>query len=123
MPQGASWVIVHDSHGLNIKTFDHLYKESRALSLSNIRFFSDDCVKHALDSKEGRASKWSRKFSSATYVKGLIEEVVPPVAVQVPSFTEDERLDDSLSDSSLAEPAPTPPARPPAELSRNHSRV
>ena len=57
LPQGASWALVHDSHGLNIKTFDHLYKESRALSLSNIHFFSDDRVKLALDSKEERESK------------------------------------------------------------------
>ena len=27
LPRGASWVLVHDVHGMNIKSFDHLYKE------------------------------------------------------------------------------------------------
>ena len=82
LPRGASWALVHDVHGLNVKSFDHLYKESRSLTLSNIRFFSDGHVRHALDSKEKREGEWSRKFSSATYAKGLIEEVVPPIPVQ-----------------------------------------
>ena len=56
----------------------HMYLESRSLSLSNIRFFSDENVRHALDSKEAREGDWKRKFSSATYAKGLIEEVAPP---------------------------------------------
>ena len=29
LPCGASWALVHDYHGLNIKSVDHLYKESR----------------------------------------------------------------------------------------------
>ena len=81
LPNCASWALVHDAHGLNIKSIDHLYKESRALTLSNIRFFGDGRVRHAMDSKEQREGKWCRKFSSAIYVKGLIEEVVPPTGV------------------------------------------
>ena len=42
LPQCASWAIVHDVHGLNIKSFDHLYKECRSLTLSNIRFLVMD---------------------------------------------------------------------------------
>ena len=80
LPRCASWALVHDSHGLGIKSINHLYRESRSLNLSHIRFFSDERVWHALDSKEEREGKWSRKFSSATYAKGLIAEVVPPVA-------------------------------------------
>ena len=30
LPRCASWALVHDSHGLNIKSIDHLYKELRA---------------------------------------------------------------------------------------------
>ena len=82
LPQSASWAIVHDTHGLSIKSFEHLYKECRSLTLANIRFFSDGRVRHALDSKEQREGNWRRKFSSSTYAKGLIEEVVPPIPVQ-----------------------------------------
>ena len=57
----------------------HLYLESRSLTLSNIRFFSDGRVRHALDTKEAREEGWRRKFSSAMYAKGLIEDVVTPV--------------------------------------------
>ena len=69
LPRGASWALVHDCHGLNVKSIGHLYKESRALSLSNIRFFGDSRVKHALDSKEEREGKWNRKFSSILEAK------------------------------------------------------
>ena len=69
LPPCASWALVHDVHGLNIKSFDHLYKESRSLSLSNVRFFSDGRVRHALDSKEEREGKWCQKFSSAIHLK------------------------------------------------------
>ena len=72
LPRGASWVLVHDIHGLNIKSITHLYLESRSLSLSNSRFFSDDRVRHALDLKEAREDEWRRKFSSAIYAKGLL---------------------------------------------------
>ena len=78
LPRGASWALVHDQHGLNVKSFDHLYKESRSLTLSNIRYFSDGRVRHALDSKEERESEWRRKFSSATYARDLLQEVAPP---------------------------------------------
>ena len=64
MPQGGSWCIVHDRHGLDIKSVSHLYKESRAISLANIRAFSDDRVRHALSIKETREAGWKRKFSS-----------------------------------------------------------
>ena len=77
LPKGASWALVHDAHGLNVKSVSHLYEESRVLTLSNIRFFSDARVRHALDVKEGREGTWCRKFSSAVYAKGVIEEVVP----------------------------------------------
>ena len=36
LPRGATWALVHDKHGLDVKSFDHLYKESRSLTLSNI---------------------------------------------------------------------------------------
>ena len=52
LPRGASWALVHDVHGMNVKSISHLYLESRSLTLSNIRFFSDGRVRHALDSKE-----------------------------------------------------------------------
>ena len=68
LPRCASWALVHDSHGLGIKSIDHLYKECRALNVSSIHFFSDDRVRHALRSKEDRESTWQRKFSSVTFV-------------------------------------------------------
>ena len=98
-----------------------MYKESRTLTLSNIRFFSDGRVRHALDSKEEREGKWSRQFSPASYVKGLIEEVVPPLPTQDIISTENQSLDDSLSSVSsvgAATPPPTEPAQPAGELSR-----
>ena len=76
LPRGASWALVHDVHGMGIKSVDHL---SHSLTLSRIRFFSDGRVRHALDCKEERESRWCRKFSTANYAKGLIEEVVPPI--------------------------------------------
>ena len=121
LPRGASWVLVHDVHGMNVKSIDHLYKESRTLTLSNIRFFSDGRARHALDRKEEREGKWSTKFSSACYAKGLIEEVVPPLPTQNNISTEDQSLDDSLSSVSSLEaatPPPTEPAQPAGELSR-----
>ena len=69
LPRCASWALVHDVHGLGIKSVSHLYEESRALSLSNIRFFSDRRVRHALDTKEEREANWRRKFSSAVNTK------------------------------------------------------
>ena len=80
LPRGASQALVHDYHGLNVKSISHLYLESRSLTLSTIRFFSDGRVHHALDSKEACEDEWRRKFSPAIYAKGLIEEVVTPVA-------------------------------------------
>ncbi|NCF47118.1 MAG: hypothetical protein GWP24_06070 [Alphaproteobacteria bacterium] len=78
LPNGASWALVHDVHGLNIKSISHLYMESRALSLSKMRVFGDERVRHALDCKEEREDKWCRKFSSAVYVKGLLDGIVAP---------------------------------------------
>ena len=121
MPRSATWALVHDSHGLNIKSMEHLYKESRALSLSYVRFFSDDRVRHALDSKEERESKWSRQFSSAIFARGLIEEVVPPVAIEGTVLVEDLSLDlfDDVSLGSEADEIPASlPAVPPGSLSR-----
>ena len=60
LPRGASWALFHDVHGMGIKSIDHLYKESRSLSLSHIRLFSDGRVRHALDCKETRESKWCK---------------------------------------------------------------
>ena len=117
LPQCASWAIVHDAHGLAIKSFDHLYKECRSLTLSNIRFFSDGRVRHALDSKEEREGKWSRQFSPATYAKGLIEEVVAPLPIQNNFSTQDQGLDDSLGSwSSLEMDAPASPSVQPREV-------
>ena len=39
LPRGASWALVHDSHGLNVKSITHLYLESRSLTLSKNSFF------------------------------------------------------------------------------------
>ena len=39
LPRGATWALVHNSHGMNVKSVTHLYEESRAFSLSNIQFF------------------------------------------------------------------------------------
>ena len=117
LPRGASWVLVHDVHGMNVKSIDHLYKESRTLTLSNIRFFSDGRVRHALDSKEEREGKWSRQFSPATYAKGLIEEVVAPLPIQNNFSTQDQGLDDSLGSwSSLEMDAPASPSVQPREV-------
>ena len=93
--------------------------------MSHIRFFSDGRVRHALDSKEDREDKWRRKFSSAIYVKGLIEEVVSPVVVSENTLTLVEPLDDSQSSWSSLEiegilsppqpliPTPRPVSPPP----------
>ena len=116
LPQGASWALVHDYHGLNVKSIYHLYTESRALSLSNMRFFGDQRVRHALDSKEEREGGWSRKFSPATHVKGLIAEVVPPLPIETIS-TEDQDPDVSLG-SDVDEIPASPPVVPPGTLSR-----
>ena len=105
LPRGASWALVHDAHGLNIKSISHLYMESRALSLSKIRLFGDDRVRHALDSKEEREGKWCRKFSSATYAKGIIEEVIPQVAPS-DEVVAGQNLDLSLGTSEQFSPLP-----------------
>ena len=95
LPRGATWALVNDSHGLGLKSISHFYLESRALMLSNIRFFSNGRVRHALDSKERREVTWSRKFSPAIYTKGLIEEVVTPIVNAEDSLTVGNTLDDS----------------------------
>ena len=64
--------------------------------------------------KERREKKWSRNFSSANYLKGLIEEVVPPIVDQI-VLTTGASLDDSLSSWSsleMEELAPPPPPPP-----------
>ena len=38
LPRRASWALVHDVHGMDIKSIDHMFKESRSLTLSRIRF-------------------------------------------------------------------------------------
>ena len=83
------------------------------MSLSNVRFFSDGRVRHALDSKENREEQWSKKFSSAAYVKGLIEEVVPPLPAQNQFTTQDQSLDDSRDSWSSLEVGSPPPHAPP----------
>ena len=114
MPQGASWALVHDCHGLNIKSISHLYLEARSLTLSHIRFFSDGRVRHALDSKENREDKWRRKFSSAIYTKGLIGEVVTPSVNDENVLTLNNTLDDSRGSwSSLEIEGPLTPLSPP----------
>ena len=53
-----------------------------------------------MDSKEAREGNWSRKFSSATYVKGLIEEVAAPVVgVEAPVLDQNDGVDDSFGSS------------------------
>ena len=123
LPQCASWALIHDSHGLNVKSIAHLYKESRALNLSKIRFFSDERVKHALDSKEEREGKWRRKFSSAIYTKGLLQDVVGPVNSEQDVLTIANAMDVSQSSWDLLDlegilsPLPTSsPALPSSPL-------
>ena len=123
LPQCASWALIHDSHGLNVKSIAHLYKESRALNLSKIRFFSDERVKHALDSKEEREGKWRRKFSSAIYTKGLLQDVVGPVNSEQDVLTITNAMDvsqsswDSLDLEGILSPIPTSsPALPSSPL-------
>ena len=62
-------------------------------------------MRHALESKEEREGKWCRKFSSATYVKGLIDEVIPQVATDLTDRDRDD-LDLSQGDSSQFSPLP-----------------
>ena len=95
--------MVHDVHGLNIKSFSHLYNESRSLNLSAIRLFGNSRVWHALDLKEKREDEWVQKFSSAIFTKGLIGEVVPPIVHNL-ALTDNASLDDSLTQ-------PLPPPR------------
>ena len=117
--------MVHDYHGLNIKSFEHLYLESRSLTLSNIRFFSDSRVRHALDVKEEREAGWRRKFSPAIYAKGLIQDLVPPVAMDEEVSTVGNGLDSSndswssleLDGPPLPPPPPVVPSLPPPSVS------
>ena len=67
--------------------------------------FGDDRVRHALDSKEEREGKWCRKFSSATYAKGIIEEVIPQVAPS-DEVVAGQNLDLSLGTSEQFSPLP-----------------
>ena len=90
-----------------IKSISHLYMESRALSLSKIRSFGDDCVRHALDLKEDREEKWCRKFSSATYIRYVLAEVVPQVA---PNNQKVVRNNLDLSPGSSEQSSPLPEA-------------
>ena len=118
LPRGATWALVHDVHGLNIKSFEHLYLESRSLTLCNIRFFSDSRVQHALNVKEEREGGWRRKFSSAIFAKGLCQELVPPVASEEENLTVGNDLDlsqDSWSSLEMegALSPPPPPVSPP----------
>jgi hypothetical protein len=115
MPQCSSWCLVHDRHGLCIKSVTHMYKEARSLSLANIRFFSDSRVRHALDSKEGRESKWNRKYSSAVKTRELISDllhlspdshpIVPIVPLTPPALP--------LTPSALSITPPALPINPP----------
>ena len=135
LPRGASWALVHDVHGMNVKSFDHLYKESRTLTLSNIRFFSDNRVRHALDTKEERESQWCRKFSSPTFAKGVLNEVVPPTVAVSDVSTIAQGLDvsqqswSSLELSGVLSPSPlsppplptSPPPPPPGAAPQRHN--
>ena len=76
MPQSGSWAMVHDRHGMAVKSVTHFYKEARSLSLANVRLFGDVRVRHALDSKEALEAKWSRKFSSALDTRNLIHDLL-----------------------------------------------
>ena len=72
IPQSGSWCLMHDRHGIDIKSVSHLYRESRAVSLCSIRAFGDSRVRHALDSKEAREANRSRKFSSSVFAKNYV---------------------------------------------------
>ena len=78
IPRGGSWCLVHDRHGLNIKSISHFYKECRTVSLINVRKFSDARVRHALDTKEQRESSWTRKFSSAVLAHNIENAISNP---------------------------------------------
>ena len=101
MPQSGSWCLVHDRHGLNIKSFSHFYKEARVFSLANIRVFGDSRVRHALTSKETREEKWSRKFSSAVLSREICHNILPT-------------LPDPPQPPPPPPPLPSPPPRPPS---------
>ena len=72
-------------------------------------------MRHALDVKENRESQWRRKFSSATYVKGLIDEVT-----QVP-VSDSQSLNDSFG-SSVEDPEAEAASPPPPQASGPPSR-
>jgi hypothetical protein len=74
MPQGASWCLIHDRHGIGMKLVAHFCKEARTISLVNICKYGDARVRHALTSKENREESWSRK-SSAIKSRGLVADV------------------------------------------------
>ena len=81
-------------------------------------------MRHALDSKEAREDGWRRKFSSAIYTKGLIEELVTPVGNSERSLTLGDALDSSQSswsslefDGTLTPPLPPPHSIPPSSAS------
>ena len=118
LPQCASWALVHDAHGMNVKSISQLYKECRALNLSKIRVFSDERAKRALDSKEEREGKWLRKFSSAIFTKGLLQDVVTPVNSEENVSTVGNALDDSslswgsLDVEGILSPAPASASLP-----------
>ena len=110
IPRGGSWCLVHDRLGLNIKSISHLYHESRALSLANIRVFGDARVRHALDAKESRESAWSRKYSSAIMSRDIVNEInfSPPHHPPSPPPPE--------PNTQVPPPTPLPPVLPPSDL-------
>ena len=74
-----------------------------------------------MDSKENREDGWRRKFSSAIYAKGLIEELVTPVVSIEEPLTLGNALDSSLSSWSSLELdgilSPPPPSSQPPRAS------
>ena len=109
MPQSGSWAMVHDKHGMAIKSITHLYREARSINLAGIRLFGDSRVRHALDSKETREAAWSRKFSSAIDTRNLINGLVvnnPPLPNPPPP-----------NPPPLPDIAPTPPFSWPSTFS------
>ena len=104
IPRSGSWCLVHDRHGINIKSISHFYKECRTVSLINIRQFSDARVRHALDTKEARESKWKRKSSPAMLALDVGNSLSTSAQ---PTFTTP-----TSSPPNFAPSTPIPPASP-----------
>ena len=67
IPPPGTRAILHAPEGLNIKSFDHLYKESHAIAYASARIKADDSVNAALDRRLDHEVTWTRKASITVY--------------------------------------------------------